>query len=121
MTSLAGRVAGHRILFTLQAANGEQVDLLLDTGFQGELALDAATLGRLAFQGPMAVAPVELGDGSSTDLFVYQGRIHWLDGQIDVNALLIHSPEGAMGLGLLRDVQLLVNTRTGHAEIQAAP
>lgn len=121
MSRLDGKVAGLRVTFPIRATNGEVADLMLDTGFQGELALDAATLVRLGFDGPVGVSPVELGDGTHADLFAYQGRIGWLGGELDVNALMIQSAEGAMGLGLLRDVQLTVNTKTRHAAIESAP
>ena len=121
MSRLEGRVSGLRVTFPIRATNGEAADLLLDTGFQGELALDAATLVRLGFDGPVGVSPVELGGGSGADLFVDQGRIGWLDGELEVSALMIQSTEGAMGLGLLRDVQFTLNTKSRHAAIEKAP
>ncbi len=109
MSRLAGHVDGLVVRFRIEAGNGEVVDADLDTGFTGQIALDSAASGRLAFTGPVALASVELGDGTRIDTPVDQGVLQWFGAPREVQAILTTSPDAAFGMALLTDVVIHVD------------
>ena len=115
MSQSIGRVDGLVVRFQIQSANGQSAEVDLDTGFTGQLALDPATLNRLGFEGPVASASVELGDGTRVEVPVYQSQLLWFGTTIDVHALLTSATDGTLGMALLSNKVIHVDMRTCEA------
>ncbi len=118
MNRIRGRVDGLAIRFLVEAENGASAEVDLDTGFTGQLALDSATLTTLGFGGPVALASVELGDGSRVDTPVYEGRLRWFDSSREVAALLTTSPVGSLGMALLSELIIHIDMKGSTAHIE---
>lgn len=79
----------------------------IDTGFDGELCLDAGTLKKwnFVFKGTQEV---ELADGSLIESKIFSGTIRWFG---EIRRVLAHetaSKECLLGTGLLLQVELRI-------------
>lgn len=120
MSRLEGKVEGDEVLFEISAPNGERSFVALDTGFTGELALDPATAARLGFEPPSRVSLGEVADGSVARIEMSQGVILWLGPPRAVRAALLETSRGCIGMGVLRDVIVNIDTRVCTASITSA-
>lgn len=62
----------------------------------------------------------ELADGSSIRVDLSQGTILWLGSRRRVRAALMETPRGCIGMALLRDVVVRIDTHAGLASIERA-
>jgi len=120
VSRLEGKVQGDEVLFDISAPNGERTIVALDTGFTGEVALDPLTAARLGFEPPSRVSLGELADGSIARIEVSQGVILWLGSQRTVHAALLETSRGCVGMGLLGDVIVNIDTHVCTASITTA-
>lgn len=120
MSRLDGKILDNEILFEIMAHNGQFVAVALDTGFTGELAVNAETAARLGFPAPSEVDEGELADGSTATAPVALARIVWLGRQRRVRAALMNVDRGTIGMGMLRDVIVHIDTHAGVASIDRA-
>lgn len=97
----------------------QQLDItaILDTGFNGQLGLMPEQIEGLGLRF-ITTTEVELGDGSTTLLPKYLGRVHWLDGIRTVTVIETESsPLLGMAMLLNCDVTLQV-VPSGRIEIR---
>ncbi len=85
--------------------SGETLDLIVDTGFNGELCLPNSALLRHGFRF-RGTRLVELADGSRVVSELYVGDILWFERRKKVTALATRSEESLMGTELLHGVRL---------------
>ena len=102
----------------IRSASGRSVIVTVDTGFTEELALPMAGIRRLGFEGPIAEESCVLGDGSVTTFPVYRGRLRWFGKIRPVQAFASPSDEGLLGMGMLREARLTVETDRGRVAIE---
>src|SRR5579871_1911150 len=92
---ILGVVRDHlvRVTLTLPGTSGPvSVEFILDTGFEGDLALPANLLRQLDVQ-PLFLSLRALGDGSLVECSVYQIEMKWNDEPRVVEILALeHNP-----------------------------
>ena len=113
---IAGRVNWFLEAFVsveLQNAEGSSLTIpcLLDTGFDGELALPSATIRRL---GLVYIGPSDtiLLDGNSQPLPIYDGTVVWLGETFRVSVLET-GRDAIVGMALLENCTLTVQVWDG--------
>lgn len=84
---------------------GGSLDLVVDTGFNGELCLPLPLLKKHGFVW-RGIRKVGLADGSRIDSDLYEGEILWFGKRRKVTALATRSHEGLLGTEMLRGVRL---------------
>jgi clan AA aspartic protease len=97
----------------LRAADNRLVEVqaVIDTGFNGHVALPASIIERLALE-PLGQLPALLGDGRRVVLAVYDATVVWEGAEREVEAL--HSDAGALvGMALLHGSELRIGVRPG--------
>ena len=88
-----------------------EVQAVIDTGFNGHVALPASIIERLALE-PLGQLPALLGDGRRVVLAVYDATVVWEGAEREVEAL--HSDAGALvGMALLHGSELRIGVRPG--------
>jgi|SRR5215216_159810 len=99
----------------------EQVEAVLDTGFDGDLTLPPeAIVGlRLKFQGARETM---VGDGRIVPLRIYRARVSWDGRERPVQVLMVPRGKALFGMGLLwnHDVQLSI-ADGGSVTIEGLP
>ncbi|MEK7865845.1 MAG: hypothetical protein AAB434_04125 [Planctomycetota bacterium] len=120
MSRLDGNILGDEIVFEVMAQSGESVAVALDTGSTGEFTLDPETAARLGFSEPLRMEEGELADGSIARLPVALGTVIWLGRRRQTRAVLVKVNRGTIGMGLLRDVIVHIDTHAGVASIDRA-
>ena len=97
----------------VQSAKGStlKIQCLLDTGFDGELALPSAAIRQLGldYVGP---SDTTMFDGNSQSLPIYDGTVVWLGETIRVSVLET-SRDAIIGTGLLENSTLTVQVWDG--------
>jgi clan AA aspartic protease len=98
---------------TLLGSGGARVEVeaVIDTGFTGHLTLPAGVVRSLALP-ERGFVEVELADGSTSALRVYDARLLWSDRERPVPA---YEAEGGplVGMSLLRGSRLTVDVQPG--------
>ncbi|GEM_PF-5928566 len=120
MSRLDGRIEELEVLFDVLAENGQVSCQALDTGFTGSLTVNAATAARLGFSKVAGTTRGELADGSEVALEYVLGAVVWLGRRRTIKAVLIETERGSIGMGLLRDVIVHIDTHAGVASIDRA-
>lgn len=92
----------------LNLPQGGSLDVVVDTGFNGELCLPLSLLRKHRFVW-RGVRKVELADGSRVDSDLYEGEILWFGKHRKVTALATRSSEGLLGTEMLRGVRLEID------------
>ena len=115
-----GRIEADEVLFEVASDNGQRAILALDTGLTGQIAANEETIRRLGFPEAYDVINGELADGSNVELQVCYGVISWLGTRRVVQAILIGAGRGCIGMGLLQDVIVHIDTHAGVASIDRA-
>lgn len=92
----------------ISTVGGRVLDLVLDTGFNGELMLPRAILRELGFPYRSRVR-VELADGSVIRADVYEGTILWFGRERVVGIFATGSDEGLLGTQMLFGCRLEVD------------
>lgn len=93
------------------AGSRDQVEAVIDTGFDGELTLPAATIRRLGY--PYAgSAGGTLADGSEVQFDYHEGRVLWHEKARPV-AVIAAEGQPLVGMALLRSSRLLVDAEPG--------
>jgi clan AA aspartic protease len=93
------------------AGRGEEVEAVIDTGFDGELTLQEATIRRLGYP-YSGSAGGTLADGSEVQFDFYEGRIFWHGVE---RAVAVIGAEGQplIGMGLLGGSRLTLDAEPG--------
>jgi|SRR3712207_2713360 clan AA aspartic protease len=88
-----------------------EVEAVIDTGFTGHLTLPAGVVRSLALPG-RGFVEVELADGSTSALSVYDARVLWGGWERPVP---VYEAEGGplVGMALLRGSRLTVDVQPG--------
>jgi len=89
----------------------EQVELAVDTGFNGSLSLLLAIVQRLQLQ-QINFYPVLLADGSEVELPTYQAEVLW-DGEWREIEVIGSSGEALLGMALMENCELHIEVRDG--------
>jgi clan AA aspartic protease len=110
-----GRVAGHYALLrvTVCGPYGQTADVeaVLGTGFDGELALPRTVVAALGLL-RASTRPAMLGDGTMAELDLYFAAIGWDGRQREVIALQ-GGPVPLIGMSLLRDHRVVLHVVDG--------
>jgi predicted aspartyl protease len=98
---------------------------VIDTGFNGELMVPAATALSLGVAFSMEVTTVELGNGARASVRDGEATINWLDDTRRVRVFVSESwlptgdaPQGLLGTGLLTPHLLLIDFERKTVEIE---
>lgn len=92
-------------------AGGEEVEAVIDTGFDGELTLPEAEIRRLGY--PYAgSAGGTLADGSEVRFDYFEGRVLW-HGQARAVAVIAAEGQPLVGMALLGGSRLVVDAVPG--------
>lgn len=93
------------------------IEVWIDTGFNGDLVLPATTINQLALTSSGTVKAI-LADGSEVALQTYSCEIEWFG---EVRHLEVVANSGVyplLGVGLLLDHDLRISYRTGELELE---
>lgn len=90
--------------------HAHEVHAILDTGFNGELALPPDLIEQTGLEA-MGVRIAEMGDGRSVTLAVFAGRVSWDDAVRSV--LVLSGAAPLIGMSLLRDHRLYIDVSPG--------
>ncbi len=79
---------------------GTDLELVIDTGFNGEMMLPAQRLQQLGFI-YRGWTVVELADGSQVASRLYEGIIHWFDEEKKIRVHATESDDALLGTRML--------------------
>jgi len=94
-----------------------EVEVWVDTGFNGDLVLPHCNIEQLALPASGAVKAV-LADGSEVTLKTYSCIIDWFDQQRDLEVVSNNGEYPLLGVGLLLGHDLSVSYRTGKLVVE---
>jgi len=93
------------------AGGGEEVEAVIDTGFDGEFTLPSETIRQLGY--PYAgSAGGTLADGTEVQFDYHEGRVLW-HGHVRPVAVLAAEGQPLVGMALLRGSRLAVDAVPG--------
>jgi clan AA aspartic protease len=102
------------------SGHGQQVNAVIDTGYNGALALPATIIAALALPAGGSRL-VTLGDGSQSVLNLFLADVVW-DGQVQRVAALSASGDPLIGTALMDGFRLEVSFADGgHVTIEPLP
>ena len=93
-----------------------EVEVWVDTGFNGDLVLPRRLIEKLALPASGTVKAV-LADGSQVALQTYSCVIDWFDQQRNLEVVCNDGEYPLLGVGLLLEHDLRVSYRTGELVI----
>ena len=101
------------VVVEILSPNGQSlsVEVVLDTGFNGQLALPAATIQRLGLPEHIQV-PAFLAAGDRVNLMSYRGAVLW-DGQPLPVRVVEADGEPLLGMELLQGSRVTLDVRDG--------
>jgi len=114
------KVVGHFVFdqpFVSLVITGETVELLLDTGFNGQLMLPTDFLDRTGSV-PVGEAEYVTADGNVMSANVYEVGILWFGERKRIYAVGTNSPLPLMGMGLLKRCRTLLDPRNAALIIE---
>lgn len=85
----------------IQTRDGELLDLVVDSGFNGELMLPISLIRKLGFQKSGTIKNI-LADGSIIQTTTFAGEILWFGQKKNVWIQATHSDEGLLGTELFQ-------------------
>lgn len=101
----------------VQTPAGRSLDLVVDTGFNGELVLPLGLLRQLHFRS-LGWTLVELADGSNVATPLYEGRILWFSEPKRVKIHATRSRDALLGTRMLVGYRLKVDIEEGRVVIE---
>ena len=121
---LTGRIRNRQAWLTVEILNSSgqplPVEVVLDTGFEGELALLIPVIRQLGLQ-EYDYGFAEQSDGSFTRVAIYRATILW-DGQSRQVEVIESGSEPLLGMELLLGSRVTLEVRDGgHVTIDALP
>ena len=116
MRSVRGGLTEEGVPWVPVEIGDRTVEAVIDTGFNGELALPADLVNQLGLT-PIAFVFVELADGSWHVMPVSTGRISIGGMELPVE-IVIGAAEPSIGTGLLRHFRLILDIREGLVELE---
>ena len=100
-----------RYLFDLPFATisvyNDELEFLVDTGFNGELMLPVEKIREFNFS-LVAITRYVLADGSVSETEVYEGQINWLGKKKRVSVVGSHSDFSLLGMELLSNARTIL-------------
>ena len=118
---ILGTITGNReavIRFPVRGPGGQEVEAVIDTGFNGYLTLPDSLVVRLGLPCHSSTTAM-LGDGSTRALFQYEAAVVWGGQERDV---LVLAAEGGplVGMAMLYGHDVFLNiVKGGRVTIQA--
>ncbi|HED04118.1 MAG TPA: clan AA aspartic protease [Candidatus Fraserbacteria bacterium] len=97
--------------------NRGELQVVVDTGFNGELVLPLRLLRRLGFERTGTIR-VELADGSIVQTKVFLGSILWLDQEKKVTAYATGSQDALLGTRLLLGCIFTLDVENGKVRLE---
>ena len=98
------------------AAAAHEIQVWIDTGFNGDLVLPQQLIDDLALPNSGTVKAI-LADGSEVTLQRYVCLIDWFGGQRDLEVVANEGEFPLLGVGLLMGLDLHISYRTGELTI----
>lgn len=102
---ITGFIRGGTTPVIILAHRKSRIQLIIDTGFDGELCLNEKILKAWRFK-QKGIQTVELADGSLITTKIYVGEISWFGLKKRVLANETSSKDSLLGTGLLREVEV---------------
>lgn len=90
------------------SVGAEQISVVVDTGFNGQLTLPLTVLEEAGFNFLMK-SEAELADGSIVESTYYTGKINWFGKTVTVNAIATGSEDGLLGTQMLHGLKLFMD------------
>ena len=100
------------------SGNFHRIQCILDTGFDGDITLSSAVIGRLGLVATGSY-PTVLANGDTVHLPVYAGIVSWHGHRISVEVMETRL-ESAIGMALLENSTLTVQAWDG-GEVRIEP
>ena len=101
-------------IYLLDRQQGEmEVEVFVDTGFNGELSLAPATVARTGFE-LLDEVTVQLADGSNVSVPTFAGTILW-DSEPQSVIIMATNGDPVLGMRLLEGSELRIEVKSGGA------
>lgn len=101
----------------LQAAAAREIEVWIDTGFNGDLVLPQSQIDDVALR-QSGTVKATLADGSEVVLNTYTCRIDWFGVQRHLEVVANAGDYPLLGVGLLLDHDLHISYRAGELTIE---
>ena len=99
----------------------EKIEVVIDTGFTGELTLPSDLIDRLGLP-RVGDLPAILGDGNEVDVDLYLGIVLWQGEERIVQVLSTDDSKALVGMSLLYGNRLILDVVTdGEITIETLP
>ncbi len=108
-----------RIKIILIGEQEEEIEVIIDTGFNGYLALSEDIATRLKLHATGAVGSSTIADGSTSPYVSYLGKISYNDMRIDTEIEVQPKAKRLLGMSLLEelDLSLFVDIKNKSVEL----
>jgi len=108
------------LTLTVEAQDGKQnVNFLIDTGFDGELAIPRSL--RPLFGTSNNTYNLRFADGDEEVSIVVQCQVNWIDGPREVTAVYIKGDNPLLGMELMDNCVVTLEIENGHGDIIIEP
>lgn len=109
----------HITVRLIGSSEAEDMDVLVDTGFNGYLTLPEAVVSRLGFTRTGIVSSSRMADGSLSAHIVYIGKIMYNDTRIDIEIDVQPNCKILLGTSLLEELglSLFVDVKSDRVEL----
>ncbi len=91
--------------------DASEIEVFVDTGFNGELSLAPAVIARAGFE-LLDEVTVQLADGSGVHVLIFAGTILWNDEPRQVTVMAT-TGDPVFGMRLLEGSELKIEVKTG--------
>jgi clan AA aspartic protease len=108
-----------RIKIILVGTSQEEVEVIIDNGFNGYLTLPEAIAERIGLKATGGIGSSTIADGSSSPYISYLGKVIYNDTRIDTEIEVQPHCKILLGTSLLEELglSLFVDVRTGRVEL----
>ncbi len=105
--------------FITTAVESEEIEFLLDTGFNGAILLPLDKIKKLGLKS-FAVTQYALADGSHAVSEVFEAEVEWLEHTKKVAVIGVQSAFALLGMELLKSAKTTLNPSKNIIKIESA-
>ncbi len=100
----------------------DEIEVIVDTGFNGYLALSEEIATKLKLHATGAVGSSTIADGSSSPYVSYLGKVSYNDMRIDTEVEVQPKAKSLLGMNLLQELELslFVDIQAGRVDLDRA-
>src|SRR3989344_931819 len=112
---LMGHFLFGSLMLSLRVAD-QEIECLLDTGFNGQLLIPENIIAELKLQ-QVGTADYVTADGDTAKTKVHIGYVNWFGGQKEVFVVSTSADFSLVGMGLLNECRLVIERRKNILEL----